>query len=53
MVNACNQLILWNQGHTVAWDVDGNHNPYACVDLDPCELYASCPIVEDPLKEDM
>ena len=38
---------------TVAWDVDGNHDPYACVDLDPCELYESCPIVEDPLKEAM
>lgn len=36
---------------TVAWDVDGNWNPCTCVDLDPCELYESCPIVEDPLKE--
>ena len=36
---------------TVAWDVDGNRDPSTCVDLDPCELYESCPIVEDPLKE--
>lgn len=38
---------------TVAWDVDGNRNPCTCIDLDPCQLYESCPIVEDPLKEAM
>ena len=36
---------------TVAWDLDGNRDPAACIDLDPCELYESCPVVEDPLKE--
>ena len=36
---------------TVAWDMDGSRDPYTCVDLDPCELYESCPVVEDPLKE--
>ena len=36
---------------TVAWDVDGNRDPCTCVDLDPCELYESCPVVADPLKE--
>jgi len=36
---------------TVAWDIDGKRDPCTCVDLDPCELYESCPIVEDPLKE--
>ena len=36
---------------TVAWDIDGNRDLSTCIDLDPCELYASCPIVEDPLKE--
>jgi len=36
---------------TVAWDIDGTRDPCTCVDLDPCELYESCPIVEDPLKE--
>jgi len=36
---------------TVAWDMDGTRNPCTCVDLDPCELYESCPVVEDPLKE--
>ena len=35
----------------VAWDVDGNRDPYTCVDLDPCELYESCPVVADPLRE--
>ena len=33
---------------TVAWDLDGNRNPAACIDLDPCELYESCPVVEAP-----
>lgn len=36
---------------TVAWDMDGNRDPCTCVDLDPCELYESCPVVADPLKE--
>ena len=36
---------------TVAWDVNGNRDPCTCVDLDPCELYETCPIVEDPLRE--
>ncbi len=35
---------------TVAWDIDGDRNPYTCVDLDPCELYDISQIVEDPLK---
>lgn len=35
----------------VAWDVDGNRDPRTCVDLDPFELYDSCPIVADPLRE--
>ena len=30
---------------------DGNRDPCTCVDLDPCELYETCPIVEDPLRE--
>ena len=36
---------------TVAWDVDGNRDPCTCIDLDPCQLYEVCPIVEDPLRE--
>lgn len=36
---------------TVAWDVDGMRDPCTCVDLDPCELYEACPVVEDPLKD--
>lgn len=35
----------------VAWDIDGTRNPCTCVDLDPCALYESCPIVSDPLQE--
>lgn len=36
---------------TVAWDLDGTRDPCTCVDLDPCELYDSCPLAEDPLGE--
>lgn len=36
---------------TVAWDVEGTRDSATCVDLDPCELYEQCPVVEDPLKE--
>ena len=28
--------------------LDGNRDPAACIDLDPCELYESCPVVEGP-----
>lgn len=36
---------------TVAWDVDGNHDPSRYVDLDPGELYETFPIVEAPLRK--
>lgn len=36
---------------TVAWDVAGNRDPTACIDLDPCQLYETCPVVADPLAE--
>jgi hypothetical protein len=36
---------------TVAWDLEGTRDPCACVDLDPCELYETCPSVSDPLRE--
>ena len=36
---------------SVAWDIDGNRDPCTCVDLDPCELYETCSVVDDPLKE--
>lgn len=35
----------------VAWDMDGTRNPCTCIDLDPCEMYETSPIVEDPLLE--
>ena len=35
----------------VAWDIDGTRDPRTCIDLDPCEMYQSCPIVDDPLRE--
>ena len=30
---------------------DGPRNPETCVDLDPCEMYETCLIVDDPLRE--
>ena len=35
----------------VAWDIDGTRDPRTCVDLDPCEMYETCPVVDDPLRE--
>lgn len=36
---------------TVTWDLDGTRNASTCIDLDPCELYDSCPSAADPLQE--
>ena len=33
---------------TLAWDLSGKRDPYDCLDLDPEELYESCPDVEEP-----
>ena len=35
-------------GQTVAWDIQGNRDPHACIDLDPLELYRSTPVVAEP-----
>lgn len=35
----------------VAWDMDGTRDPRTCIDLDPCEIYETCPIVDDPLQD--
>ena len=35
----------------VAWDMDGTRDPRTCIDLDLCEMYESCPMVDDPLRE--
>ncbi|KAB2951163.1 DUF2442 domain-containing protein [Heliorestis acidaminivorans] len=34
--------------HTLAWDLSGKFDPTDCLDLDPEELYNSCPDVEEP-----
>lgn len=44
-----NHLTVIND--TVAWDIDGTRTPCTCIDLDPCELYETCPIVDDPMKD--
>ena len=33
---------------TLAWDISGNYDPSDCLDLDPEELYNSCPEVKEP-----
>ena len=35
---------------TAAWDVSGDMDPCNCIDLDPIELYETCPVVVDPLE---
>ena len=35
--------------NAVAWDVSGTRDPYTCIDLDPCEMYDTAPLVTDPL----
>lgn len=35
---------------TVAWDMTGDRDETACVDLDPFEIYNYSPIVDDPLE---
>lgn len=42
-------LTVLNQ--TVAWDVEGNRDPCACIDLDPITIYEEAPIVRDPLSD--
>lgn len=35
---------------TVAWDITGDRDPTACVDLDADQIFAESPIVADPLE---
>jgi len=41
--NSCTVL-----NDTLAWDVSGKFDPHSCLDLDPEELYRSCPEVDEP-----
>ena len=34
--------------NTLAWDITGNYSEEDCLDLDPLQLYNSCPEVEEP-----
>lgn len=36
---------------TVAWDMTGDRDETACVDIDPCQIFETAPIVDDPLRE--
>lgn len=44
-MNACTVL-----NDTLAWDVSGNFDPYNSLDLDPEELYSTCPEVKEPIE---
>lgn len=34
--------------HTLAWSIDKSYSEETCLDLDPINLYNTCPIVEEP-----
>ena len=34
----------------VAWDLEGNRDETACIDLDPGKMYRESPVVDDPLE---
>ena len=36
---------------TVAWDITGDRDQTACVDLDAGQIFADAPIVADPLED--
>lgn len=33
---------------TLAWDISGNYDPSNCLDIDPDNIYNSCPDVQEP-----
>ncbi|HHV65403.1 MAG TPA: DUF2442 domain-containing protein [Peptococcaceae bacterium] len=35
--------------HTLAWDINGNYSEEDCLDLDPIQLYDTCPEVDEPV----
>ncbi len=35
--------------NTLAWDIEGNYNPYKCIDIDPIQIYEKGKDVKDPL----
>ncbi len=39
--------------HTLAWDLTGKYDPTTCLDLDPEELYNSCPDITEPKFDDL
>ena len=37
---------------TIAWDMEGNRDPYKCIDIDPFEIFEEKPVA-DPLAGEM
>lgn len=44
----CERLTIMND--TIAWDVTGNRDETACIDLDPFFIFKTAKIVDDPLE---
>ena len=44
------RLTILNE--TVSWDLTGDRDPAACVDLDPDQIFMDAPIVSDPLAQE-
>lgn len=43
-----NMVELTHWFNTLAWDISGKYDPSNCLDLDPEELYQTCPEVKEP-----
>jgi len=44
-INKCTVL-----NNTLAWDIDGNYDPYHCIDIDPVQIYEKAKETSDPLS---
>ena len=36
---------------TIAWDMDGNRDPYKCIDIDPLSIFEKTPVADPLLQE--
>ena len=43
--------LYFSDGSVRLYDVSGDMDPCNCIDLDPIELYETCPVVVDPLEK--
>ena len=38
---------------TVAWDLMGDRDETACIDIDPFWIFETAPVVDDPLRDEL